>query len=117
VRVGIDLVLISRFDCLIDNQNFLKLNFTKKEVDYVKSRKNPIESLAGLFAAKEAFLKALQIGVLNGIELNAIEIVHNKNGAPEIELQKEILTKYNINHISLSITHDGDNASAICLII
>lgn len=116
MKVGIDYVSSERFKKLIKNKNFLEKNFTKGEIEYFLSKPKQKESLAGLFAAKEAFLKALQIGVFNGISLNELEVTHNQNGAPELKIKPETKKKFNINEISISVSHDNNAVVAICVL-
>lgn len=118
MRVGIDVTSISRFEALVENTAFLKKNFTKNEIEYFKVRKNPSETLAGLFALKEAFLKAIGVGVLRGINLTELEITHIKSGAPELEVSDKIKKQFNIKSVSVSISHDvlSNVATAICIV-
>ncbi len=71
-----------------------------------------------MFACKEAFLKAIEVGVLNGINLNEIEIIYKENGAPELNLSSKIINKFNIKNTSVSISHDllANTATAICTV-
>jgi len=77
--------------------------------------------LAKRFSAKEAFAKALGIGICR-IKFNEIEIYNDQNGKPEIlrtkkidQLIKELFTvkDYQIN---LSITDDAGIAQAIVIL-
>ena len=109
---GIDLIKIIRFESLISNKNFMTNNFSNDEIKYID---NSIETLAGLFAAKEALLKALKKGI-NNYCLKDIEITHDSNKAPSFIFHNE-LEELNNSNISLSISHDGDYAIAIVSII
>ena len=114
MRVGIDTILIKRFEK--KSKNFIDKTFTFSEQEYVKTRKNLAESYAGLFACKEAFLKACEVGVLNGISLLDIEILHAKTGAPYLNISKQIRKTFKIKNVCVSLSHDGDNAVAICVL-
>lgn len=114
MRIGIDLILISRFEK--KSVSFLSKNFTQNEIDYASKKPNPAQTYAGLFACKEAFLKAVSVGVFNGISLGEIEILHTQNGAPFLNLSKKIKKQFNIKKSSISISHEGENAIAICMI-
>jgi phosphopantetheine--protein transferase-like protein len=109
---GIDLIKINRFKDLINNKSFMAKNFNESEIEYINKR---IETLAGLFAAKEALLKSLKKGI-NNYSLKDIEIIHDSNKAPSFIFHNK-LKELNINNISLSISHDGDYAIAIVSII
>ncbi|HBE44131.1 MAG TPA: holo-[acyl-carrier-protein] synthase [Deltaproteobacteria bacterium] len=58
--VGIDIVSISRITRIMGRheKRFLERIFTREEVECMKKRKSFHETLAGRFAAKEAFMKA-----------------------------------------------------------
>lgn len=110
---GIDLVKINRFDDLKKDNKFMKKIFTKKEIEYINLRDWNTATIAGLFAAKEACLKALKKGI-DACPLKDIEISHDNN-APLIIIHNNLNEKY--SNTSLSISHDGDYAIAIVSII
>ena len=112
INNGIDIVQISRFDKLKNNNTFMHNIFNDKELEYIKQRNNNSSTISGLYAAKEAFLKAIKKGI-NDYALKDIEISHNDNNAPYIILHNELDKLYNSNNISLSISHDGDYCIAI----
>lgn len=110
--IGVDIVDINRFKNI--NNNFLVKTFTKDEIKYIESTGSSLSTIAGLYAAKEAFLKAIKKG-LQYTELRNIEVYHIK-GAPFIKchFNDDIISN---KTISLSISHDGDYALASVLII
>ena len=112
---GIDIIYINRFEKFIDDTNFLNSIFNDSEIEYIKKHKK-LDTIAGLFAAKEAMLKALKKGI-NNYSLKDIEILHDSNKAPYIVLHNEIKKDYNIDNISLSISHDKEYAIAIVTLI
>lgn len=111
--MGIDIVKISRIESLFIKwkDRFLNRFFTEREIDHCIARRIPSQHLAIRFAAKEAFLKSLMLGMRAGIPWKDIEIINNSMGMPSIELHnkaKEIGMKNNIKNIILSMSHDGD---------
>lgn len=112
--VGIDLVEINRFNELKDNDSFMNKVFNENEINYIKKRNYNLSTIAGLYASKEAFLKAIKKGI-NNYSLKDIEIYHDNNSAPYVKFHNE-LEKFNDKNISLSISHDGDYAIAILFI-
>lgn len=100
--IGIDIVEIKRFSF---KKNIIKI-FTKEELDYASSKANYCQSLAGIFAAKEAALKAYGHKI-SSIIRKKIEIRHINN-IPILYIDS---VKTNA---SISISHDGDYAVAIC---
>jgi len=116
MEVGIDIVKIDRIKNIENIDGFLKKYFTPNEIDYVNSKNNKFETIAGLYACKEAILKALKIGISNGINLKELEISHDNNKAPVVEIDAKLMSflmKFNANEIKVSISHDGDYAIAI----
>ncbi len=99
--IGTDIVRISRIDKSIKSARFLESVYTENEREYCKSA----ESFAGLFAAKEAYFKALKTGI--NARLNTVEILHNENGSPYLN---------GIADSDVSISHDGDYAIATVII-
>ncbi|MBA4417945.1 MAG: holo-[acyl-carrier-protein] synthase [Syntrophus sp. (in: bacteria)] len=59
--IGIDIVDVSRIARAVETygERFLTKVFTDEEIRYVEGKKGAYQSLAGRFAAKEAFMKAL----------------------------------------------------------
>ncbi|MBR0216344.1 MAG: 4'-phosphopantetheinyl transferase superfamily protein, partial [Clostridia bacterium] len=57
--VGLDLCEISRMEKMLEKPSFMKKVLTEKEQEYIASRgRMAAESLAAMWAAKEACLKA-----------------------------------------------------------
>ena len=126
IRTGIDIIEISRVaDKIEKNANFKSQILTENEIVYcdkkvgsIKSQSKQFQTIAGMYAAKEAFYKALGTGIGSVSNLKKIEIAHDKCGAPYIEvIDKTILENFNdIKDVSISISHDGNTAIAICII-
>lgn len=111
---GIDIVQINRFEKLKTNTTFMNNTFNQRELEYIEKRNYINSTIAGMFAAKEAFLKALKKGIDN-CSLKNIEITHDSNNCPEILLHNELK---NLNHnINVSISHDGEYAIASVILI
>uniref|UniRef100_A0A650EK02 Holo-[acyl-carrier-protein] synthase n=1 Tax=uncultured Helicobacter sp. TaxID=175537 RepID=A0A650EK02_9HELI len=76
-----------------------------------------VARVAGFWAAKEAFSKALGVGI--GYELGFLDMIVTKDSknAPHITLTKSKQTYFKIKQSALSITHDGGFviAAVICL--
>ena len=117
---GIDITNVDRLKKAIESSDSFKYKvFTKKEIDYCENLKASYQSYSGRFAAKEAFLKALGIGLAEGICFTDIEILNDDTGKPYINLynQAEIIFKNKrLLNIFLSISHENEYAVA-CVII
>jgi len=126
--VGIDIVKISRIDEAMQNSRFINKILTDKEIEYAFSKSKEITkfgfssvsmTVAGFFAAKEAVLKALGVGMTSGYGFKEIAISHTKKGAPVVMLSEKlekVLKEKSKNIINVSIAHDGEYATAIALL-
>lgn len=113
IKVGTDIISIERIK---KTENRFKEKFREKFL-LKEEKASKIESLAGLWASKEAISKALGVGI--GKELSFLDIYISKTskGAPKFELLNEAKSKFNIKESSLSISHDGGFAIAVVVII
>jgi len=71
------------------------------------------------FAAKESFLKALGMGLGQGIQLAEIEVIHCENGKPVLKLHgaaKTEVGKRKIRKVHLSLTHTREYAGAVVIL-
>ncbi len=83
--VGIDVENIA--DVPVDNENFVRRNFTVMERELCSSKPDPRASFAGRWCAKEAVLKSLQIASRGaGAAMDEIEILHDEFGVPKVEV-------------------------------
>ncbi len=116
--IGVDICDIRKLNAAIErSKKFLTRVFSKREIQYCKTKKNSILHLAGRFAAKEAFIKAVSN---KSIKLIEIETINDKSGRPDIRVTKTIksvLKKKNASRINLSISHTDSTAVAVCVIL
>jgi holo-[acyl-carrier protein] synthase len=109
--VGVDVVDIARFTRAAERTPSLTERlFTPAE------RERSITSQAGLFAAKEALIKAL--GGSGRMTWHEIEVQHSPEGAPRFELSGEAqarMASKGVNHAHLSISHDANVALAVVI--
>ena len=87
------------------NSRFLETVFSPEEIDYFNRNGKRYETLAGFFAAKEAFSKYLGTG-LRGISLKEISVCHTESGMPYILFQGSK------QKASLTISHNKSCAVA-----
>ena len=117
--IGVDIIEIDRVQRAVNRTSgFLAKVFTENEIQYFKNKNNSYESLAGSYAAKEAFSKAVGLG-FRGFTLGEVEVVRDKLGKPSIILNgnaKELIDKLNINNIHLSISHNQSEAIAYVIL-
>jgi holo-[acyl-carrier protein] synthase len=116
IRAGIDLVRVERLAELDPaiRARFIRRVFTPAEQAQADGRD---ESLAGLFAAKEAVSKALGCGI-GQISWQEIEILRESSGEPRLILHgaaKTLADQKGLLQWSVSITHEGGMAAAVAL--
>lgn len=116
--VGIDLCEIARMEKLLSDGRFLRRFFSAEEQEYILGKgKFAPQTMAGIFAAKEALCKALGTG-LSGGEMRDICVLHDENGAPYYDLRGDwarIAEEKHISSVSLSVTHEGGMAAAVAV--
>ena len=117
--IGIDVLDIARMERLADKETFYKKYFTDNEAAYIKASANVPQMLAGYYSCKEAFLKAVGIGIGRGIDLKDIEIGYTALGRPEIRLTDkatEVFNNHGYSKISISITDSQSVSVAACIV-
>lgn len=116
--IGTDIVKIGRIEKIINRTpRFLEGAFTYLEICYFKIKKNSAESIAGVFAVKEAVSKALGTG-FRGFGLHDIEVIHDELGKPSVKISDKIVEKYRLNNckIHVTISHTSEDAIAFVVI-
>ena len=114
MKIGTDIVQISRIERSLEKfgDHFKEKYLTSSEIERTKKT----ESLAGLWAAKEAIAKALGCGIGSNLSFLDITISKDSRGAPSFTLSVQAQAKHNIKESSLSISHDGGFAIAVVVI-
>ena len=112
--IGLDLCGIGRMEKLLEDERFLNRYFCESEISYIRSKgKNAAQTVAGIYAAKEAVSKALGSGIV--FDLKEIRIVHDEAGAPGCILSGKANELGRGDGFLLSITHEGGTAAAVCV--
>ena len=112
--LGMDLCEISRMNKLLEDERFLTRYFNEGEIVYIHSKgKNAAQTMAGIYAAKEALSKALGTGIT--FDLKEINIFHDEAGMPEYSLSGKAEEMGQGDRFRLSISHDGGIAAAVCI--
>ena len=120
--LGTDIVAVDRMAELMQRHGdrFLQRCFQAQEVEQVHGRREAEQPamIAGRWAAKEAFLKALG-GQIAHIPYRDIAVGQQPGGAPVLEVSgaaKEALAARGGQRVHLSISHERDYAVATVLI-
>ena len=117
--VGIDIISIEKITKSIESPAFRNKNFTPAEIDSCDAIKNRAECFAGKFAAKEAFMKALGLGIRQGIWFSQIEVLNDEMGKPYIQVNGEAQKQYLVSgadKIHVSISHSAGVAVAVVIL-
>jgi holo-[acyl-carrier protein] synthase len=114
--LGIDSVDIARFAAVLQRRPTLPGRlFTVGERDYAAGLANPVPSLAARFAAKEAVMKALGVG-LGAFGWGDVEVIRAGSGAPGLVVTgraASLAARRGVGDWHLSITHTAIVASAV----
>lgn len=102
MNIGIDTVYIPEFIKRITTPEILESTFTQEELAVHTTE----QSRAGIFAAKEAYMKALG----KKIDWHDVWVEKQPNGQPVL---RSIHTQ---NSVSVSITHEHEYAMAVVII-
>lgn len=121
IGLGIDLCAVARIEAAIgDHTGFLLRYYTPEERAYLDGRgQTAMQSAAAMFAAKEAFLKALGVGLSGGIAMADVGVTHADGGRPLYTLApraQDALLASGAHAAHLSLTHDGGVAAAVCVL-
>ena len=112
--LGLDLCGISRMERMLSDERFLNRFFTADEIDYILAKgKSAAQTMAGIYAAKEALAKALGTGI--AFDLKEIGICHDEAGMPGYILSGKAAELGCGDCFLLSITHDAGIAAAVCV--
>ena len=117
--IGLDMVEIQRVERIhsAHGERFVQRICAPGEVED-RQTGALAQHLAGLFAAKEAVLKALGTGWSAGLGFSQVEVVRNERGAPGVRLHGNAARRaeqVGVGRIHLSITHDGAYAAAVAV--
>lgn len=117
MKVGIDLIEISRFEKIEKDKNKIQKIFTENEIKYFEKFKFKTCHIAGTFCAKESFVKALKIGFNKDLTPLDVEILHEEKGNPYINTSRERIKKLlNNKKVDVSISHSDTMSTAVCII-
>ena len=119
--IGVDIVEVARLSRAIEKYptSFIRFVYTEKERKLAEIRKNSIQFYAGRWAAKEAYVKALGVGIGHQCHWLDIEILNDPHGKPYIKVEGrglETAQKLNAQVTHLSISHEPTVACAFVVI-
>lgn len=115
VGVGVDVVEVARFRLSLERTPSMRERiFVAAELDYVAAKVDPVPSLAARFAAREAVMKVMGLG-LGAFGFHEVWVEVLASGAPQLQVTgraRELADERSIANWHLSLSHDGPVAVA-----
>ncbi len=120
VGIGVDAVEIDRFRRSLERTPSMKTRlFTHEELEYVEPHDDPTASLAARFAAREAVMKAIGVG-LGAFEFHDVWVQRADSGRPTLAVTgraEQIANELGVTDWHLSITHTDTTAIAYVIAV
>jgi holo-[acyl-carrier protein] synthase len=108
IGIGVDVVEIERFRRSLERTPSMRRRlFTATELAYVAPKSDPVPSLAARFAAREAVMKSLGVG-LGAFGFQDVWVERAESGAPSLRFAgraAELALAAGVQHWHLSLTH------------
>jgi holo-[acyl-carrier protein] synthase len=120
--IGVDLVKVVRIERVLARygDRFLDRVFTAREIGYCRGKSWAAAAFAMRFAAKEAFSKALGVGLRRGgIRWREVEVIPNAMGKPELFISgraAQLCEAAGIDNMHLSLTDEDGRALAMVIL-
>jgi holo-[acyl-carrier protein] synthase len=118
IGIGTDLVDVERFRTALERTpSMVDRLFTDDEQAYATGRRDPAEHLAARFAAKEATMKAMGLG-LGSMRFQEIEVIRASSGEPSLRLHASAAALARDRGVArwlLTLTHTHLSAHAIAV--
>ncbi len=119
--VGTDLVDVARVEKILERwkAQFIKRVYSEGEITYCNAMGFPAQHFAVRFAAKEAFLKGIGLGMSGGISFRDVEVIKGDEGNPRLGFHGkavELMNKAGIKRSHLSLSHTGNHAIAFVVL-
>jgi holo-[acyl-carrier protein] synthase len=118
IGVGIDAVDVDRFRAILGRRRgFAERVFTAAERAEAAARHDPVPGLAARFAAKEAVMKSLSVG-LGAFDFADVEVVRGDGGAPVLSVTGRAATLAGARAVGgwhISLTHTASVAMAVAV--
>jgi holo-[acyl-carrier protein] synthase len=116
IGLGIDAVDISRFRTVLARRPAMAERlFTTGERAYAARLVDPAPSLAARFAAKEAVMKALGVGI-GAFRFTDVEVVRLASGQPALHVHgaaADLASRQGVGNWLVSLTHTSFLAEAV----
>ena len=118
IGIGTDVVDIERFRRALERTpRMVERVFTEGERAYGLRQRDPAQRLAARFAAKEATMKALGVG-LGAFGFHDVEVVRARTGEPSLRITgaaAELAARRGVQRWRVSLTHSDLVAFAVVI--
>jgi len=119
--VGTDLVEISRIEKIIERWRgrFIQKVYSEEEIRYCSAKAHSAQHFAARFAAKEAFLKGVGLGMAGGVGFRDVEVINRAQGKPELQFHgraREMVYRDGITECHISLSHTDRYAVAFIVL-
>jgi holo-[acyl-carrier protein] synthase len=120
--IGVDLVKIPRIAAALERfgDRFKNRLYTPQEISFCEARRPSAHAYALRFAAKEAFSKALGVGLRRqGIRWQEVEVVSAPSGRPELRVQgraAQLCAEHGIRGMFVSLSDEGEFGIAMVVL-
>jgi len=122
IALGTDILKIDRIDAVVERlgDKFVSRILTPIEQAEYQSSGQPNRLLAKRFAAKEAVAKALGTGIGRGVSWQDIQIEHNANGAPLVQLSggaQAVAAERGATRVEISLADEVEYVVAFAVLL
>jgi len=119
--IGVDILQNSRIKKAIKNKSFVSRIFSKSEITSSKIRNYKTNYFAKRFAAKEAFIKSIGIGIRKGINFKDIYVINDKSGKPNIKFSNKvnnlIIKKFKTRNFDIFLSLSDEKNYSIAFVV
>jgi holo-[acyl-carrier protein] synthase len=121
IGIGVDLVEIDRMERAIGRHpvRLVARVFTEREEQECAPRRHPAMHYAARFAAKEAFFKAVGLGLRGGMRWIDVGVVHAPSGKPSLDIRghaADRMRELGADRAFVTLTHTDTAACAVVVL-
>ncbi|PMR73464.1 holo-ACP synthase [Billgrantia endophytica] len=121
IGIGTDIARVARFEAAVvrHGERFAERLLGELERERLAGRAEKAPFLAKRFAAKEAFVKALGVGLRHGMRWTDIQVVNDALGRPSLLLAgkaQELADAVGVKTIHLSLSDENELALAMVVL-
>lgn len=119
--LGTDLVEVARIERIMERwrERFIRRVYSEEEMRYCSAKAYPAQHFAARFAAKEAFLKGVGLGMAGGIGFRNVEVMTGAKGKPELRFHgraREMVDRAGVTESHISLSHTDRYAVAVVVL-